>query len=208
MFTTRKPSITCTMIVPLTSPTQSLTRSLVFRPLYSILAELDNWTLPDWATSAFQRRLHLISPSSFPRYSSASESKLKSLSGQTSFTLPGSASPKSNHKLTEDELKLALHAASKFDLDASEALVLVRSFKVWLRGPKAWTEEDAELDLEDMDSFQIFYFDERLAVIHLLRAISSTSQCKRHSSCPVLILNHAKTTIQNYPMLFATSTSP
>lgn len=145
-------------------------------PLYTLLVELDNWNLPDWVSAGFERRKHLISAQGFPRYTAASESKLKTLAGSNTFDLPGPApkTHKSSHKITTEELKLATEAASKFDLDAEEALVLLRSYKVWLKGPNAWTDPEAELDVDDLDGLQVFYFDERLATIHLLRAASTS----------------------------------
>lgn len=158
-----------------------------FSPLYSILTELDNWSLPSWASAALEHRKHLITPKSFPRYTAASaDSKLKPATTQASFNLPSASSsasspPKSTRKVSSDEHQLALEAASKFDLDALEALVLVRSYKVWLKGPKAWESPEAELDLDDLDSLQIFYFDERLAVVHLLRALSNAGPSLSHA---------------------------
>jgi hypothetical protein len=81
-------------------------------------------------------------------------------------------------KASEAERKLVGEAADRLDLDATEALVLLRSYAVLQRGMAAWQEDaDLEPDPEWWISLETFYFDERVTAIKLLVTILEACSC-------------------------------
>ena len=73
--------------------------------------------------------------------------------------------------VSSEDVKVALEASERFELDQVEALVLVLSQRVQIKGSNWRDPEENEEDAAWWDELLLFYSQERFAIIEFLSLV-------------------------------------